>query len=297
MTQIVGTRIASRRLTRLCLGLCALVVGAGLSGGCGRDGVLEFRLLAPLGQDPFAGATTARLTLNTQPPLVREFAIQSDGTLDGSIKPAPTNIAPTIRVELLNARGEITAWGATPEVPLAASISGYVEILVGRVNQFAALPTGGAGGGVAQEEPVVQLHRVRVEPHERLALFFLRGLGRAFGGRLFTLGQRDAKAPCEVSHRVDERAPFQLHDEGNHIAARATPEAVKQAQPGMDGERRRLFLMKRTQTRVSHARFLERNAFAHDLQNVRTFANFQDFFIRNSEAHRAAPRPKASGGL
>lgn len=112
------------------------------SAACARDGVLEFRLVAAPGQDPFAGATTARLTLGTQPPLVREFPIGSDGTLDGSLKPAPTNVVVTVKVELLDSRGEVVARGASPEVPLAASINGYVELLVGRVGAFAALPTG-----------------------------------------------------------------------------------------------------------------------------------------------------------
>jgi hypothetical protein len=118
-----------------------LAILASLLFACGREGVIEVRIVAPPGQDPFAGAVVARLTLGTTPPLVREFPIQS-GRVEGEIKPAPTNVAPQITVELLDDRGEVLSRGRTPEVPLSARYTGYVEVLVARVGAFARLPSG-----------------------------------------------------------------------------------------------------------------------------------------------------------
>jgi hypothetical protein len=123
-----------RRATAWC------VTAAWLLGACARDGTLELRIVTPAGQNPFAGAVTARLTLATSPPTVRDYAIDASGQVQGEIKPAPTGVNAAITVELLDTRGEVVARGRVPEVPLSSQLSGYVEVLVGRVNQFAALP-------------------------------------------------------------------------------------------------------------------------------------------------------------
>lgn len=120
-------------------GLWPLMIALALA-SCGKEGALELRMISPPGQDPFAGATVARLTLGTSPPTVRSYPIQSDGTVVGDLKPAPINVVATVTIELLNELGTVLARGKTPEIPLSPSLSGYVEVLVGKVGAFAKLP-------------------------------------------------------------------------------------------------------------------------------------------------------------
>jgi hypothetical protein len=108
---------------------------------CSLDAVVEVNIVAPPGQDPFAGAVAARLILGTSPPLSRIFPITA-GQVTGEIKPAPTEVSVPITVELLDERGAVLARGRTPEVPLSSKASFAVDVLVARVGAFATLPGG-----------------------------------------------------------------------------------------------------------------------------------------------------------
>jgi hypothetical protein len=131
VSRLVRRRLARGRLFSLAL-LAALWA-------CGREGTLEIRIITPPGQDPFAGAVMARLTIGTIPPVSRDFPI-SGGKVEGEIRPAPTEVVAPLTVELLDARGGVLARGRTPEVPLSPLLTGYVEILVARVGAFARVP-------------------------------------------------------------------------------------------------------------------------------------------------------------
>jgi hypothetical protein len=160
---------------------------------CGRDGTLEIRIITPSGQDPFAGAAVARLTVGTTPPVTRDFPVSS-GQVDGEIKPAPTEVAATLTVELLDAQGIVLARGRTPEVPLSARLTGYVEVLVARVGAFARIP--GAMGTASRLHAAAVITRFEVlvmggldragAPVARAEVYNLFGYAFETGGNLAT---------------------------------------------------------------------------------------------------------------
>ena len=115
------------------------------------------------------------------------------------------------------------------------------------------------GGGL--ELRVEKARSVPVEREQPLALF------RAGVVRL--LRQLHTGAVGQKRHRLGEREILDLHDEADDAAALAAAEAVVDLLVRRDGERRRLFAVKRAEPEeVRPAFFRQAHVAAHDVDNV-----------------------------
>ena len=70
---------------------------------------------------------------------------------------------------------------------------------------------------------------------------------------------------CQVPERFGIREMLMLHDKVDGVASLAAAEALEDALGGRDGERRGLLVMKRTQSQVVDASFLQRHELLHHL--------------------------------
>ena len=101
---------------------------------------------------------------------------------------------------------------------------------------------------------------------ERAALLiFAAFLGRAFA----RLGYRNAALCSDGPYRFRKSAAIHLHDEFENVAALTTAEAVIELLHGMDGKRRRFFLMEGAEAAEILAGFFQAHVFANDADNVR----------------------------
>ena len=86
------------------------------------------------------------------------------------------------------------------------------------------------------------------------------------------------------SHSFYERDVFDLLDEGEHVALRATTETIKKLLCGMDGKRRRFFVVEWTKARiVLRSGLLQLDVVADDADDVRLLLN--DFFEVEGVSH------------
>ena len=91
----------------------------------------------------------------------------------------------------------------------------------------------------------------------------------------------DAISLGELLCGLREANPIMLHQEGEHIAALAAAETMKDPFFFADSERRSFLRVERAKAEMILAGFLEGEVVGHDLQNRRPRANFLDLFLWN----------------
>ena len=93
----------------------------------------------------------------------------------------------------------------------------------------------------------------------------------------------------QEAYRLREGHVLVLHQKAEYIATRVTAKAIKKPLGGADGERWRLFLMKRAQSLRIRATALELDIVADDIDDISTEQDFLNNLFRNELTHDVYP--------
>jgi hypothetical protein len=119
--------------------LCALLLlgaGAPLAGCGGKSGTISLQVVVSPADDPFAGATTARITVGNGLSVKTVAVMNGHFNFDFSQMPMSMGAA-SILIEALDASGNAIAYGQTPVLSLQAADQGPYSVWVGRPDKIA----------------------------------------------------------------------------------------------------------------------------------------------------------------